>query len=211
MGQTPVRRSLHDLAEDVIPVRGAGSVRRAGNPPDKRVTSAHGANSMKIILLRNPKHVAPARGQPPRTQENPYPIYSRLLRVTASAHGEPFLRVFPAHPAAGVTSYPETPSQGATPNTGHWPPRMQKITPIYSRVLRPPRTRSPLFTHLPGSPCGGYNLVPGAPSQRATPDAGRWNFPTHAGRPCSPRCSRNARPELPHTRGKAASVCAGRR
>ena len=67
---------------------------------------------MKIILLRNPKHVAPAHGQPPRTQENPYPISSRLLRVTASAHGEPFLRVFPAHPAAGVTSYPENPSQG---------------------------------------------------------------------------------------------------
>lgn len=132
-------------------------------PPDKRVTSARGANSMKIILLRNPKHVAPARGQPPRTQESPYPISPRLLRVTASAHGEPFLRVFPAHPAAGVTSYPENPSQGATPNTGHWPPRMQKITPMYSRFLRPPHTQKTLFTHLPGSPCGGYNLVHGVP------------------------------------------------
>ena len=111
---------------------------------------------------------------------------------TAPAHGEPFLRVFPAHPAAGVTSYTENPSQGATPNTGHWqPPRMQKITPIYSRFLRPPRTRSPLFTHLPGSPCGGCNLVPGDPLS-----GGHTK--------CRPL-------EHPHTRGKAASVCAGRR
>ena len=102
VGQTPVRRSLHDLAEDIIPVRGAGSVRRAGNPPRQACYLSAWSK-----LHENPKHVAPARGQPPRTQENPYPIYSRLLRVTASAHGNPFLRIFPAHPAVGTTSYTE--------------------------------------------------------------------------------------------------------
>ena len=117
----------------------------------------------------------------------------------------------PGSPCGGCNLVPGEPLSGG--HTKHRPlaPRMQKITPMYSRFLRPPHTRKPRFTQLPGSPCSGCNLVPGAPSQRATPDAGRWNFPTHAGRPCSPRCSRNARPELPHTRGKAASVCAGRR
>ena len=149
MGQTPVRRSLHALAEDIIPVRGAG------NPPDKRVTSAHGATFMKIILLRNPKHVAPAHGQPPRTQENPYPISSRLLRVTASAHGEPFLRVFPAHPAAGVTSYPENPSQGATPNTGHWPPACRKLLRCIRGSSGPPTHGKPFLRIFPAHPAVG--------------------------------------------------------
>ena len=111
---------------------------------------------------------------------------------TASAHGKPFLRIFPAHPAVGVTSYPENPSQGATPNTGHWqPPRMQKITPIYSRFLRPPpHTENPFYT------------------------SSRLTLQRVQSRPRSPlsECHTKCRPlELPHTRGKAASVCAGRR
>ena len=80
---TPSRKTLSLCVEQ------APSAEQA-IPPDKRVTSARGANSMKIILLRNPKHVAPARGQPPRTQENPYPIYSRLLRVQPQHTENPF-------------------------------------------------------------------------------------------------------------------------
>lgn len=64
---------------------------------------------------------------------------------TASAHGEPFLRVFPAHPAAGVTSYPENPSQGATPNTGHWPPHAENYSDVFEVPPAPPHTENPFY------------------------------------------------------------------
>lgn len=92
---------------------------------------------MKIILLRNLKHVAPAHG-------------------TTSPHtGKPLSDISEAPPGYSL------------------------------------RTQRTLFARLPGSPCGGCNLVPGDPLSEG-----------HT------RC----RPlELPHTRGEAASVCAGRR
>ncbi len=107
-------------------------------------------------------------------------------------------------------------------------------------------TRKTLFTHLPGSPCGGCNLVPGESlsgghtkhrSLATSPHAENYSdifevpsAPPHTenpfytssrltlqrvqSRPRSPlsECHTKCRPlELPHTRGKAASVCAGRR
>ena len=193
MGQTPVRRSLHDLAEDIIPVRGADSVRGAGNPPDKRVTSARGANSMKIILLRNPKHVAPARGQPSRTQESPYPISLSLLRVQPPHTENPFC-LSSRLTLRRVQSRTRSPLSG-----GHTKHRSLATSPHaenYSDIFEaPPGTApahgEPFLRVFPAHPAAGTTSYTESPSQRATPDAGRW--------------------QLPHTRGKAASVCAGRR
>lgn len=100
---------------------------------------------------------------------------------TASAHGEPFLRVFPAHPAAGVTSYPENPSQGATPNTGHWPPpACRKLLRCIRGSSGPPHTENPFYA-----------------SSRLTL---RWVQPR----------TRSPLLRGPHQM-QAASVCAGRR
>ena len=184
MGQTPVRRSLHALAEDIIPVRGAGSVRRAGNPPRQACYLSAWSKLHENHPTQKPEaRCSSAWTTSPHTGKPLSDIFESPPG-TAPAHGEPFLRVFPAHPAAGVTSYPENPSQGTTPNIGHWqPPRMQKITPIYSRFLRPPpHTENPFYASSRLT-CGGYNLIHGVPFSEG-----------HT------RC----RPlELPHTRGEA--------
>ena len=84
---------------------------------------------------------------------------------TAPAHGEPFLLVFPAHPAAGAISYPEPPLRGPhqTQVTGNLPACRKLLRYIRGSSGYSLSTRRTLFACLPGSPCGGYNLVHGVP------------------------------------------------
>ena len=97
VGQTPVRRSLHALAEDIIPVRGAGSVRGAGNPPRQACYLSAWSKLHENHPTQKPEarcssawNNLPAHGkalirylrgssglQPPHT-ENPFCVSSRL-------------------------------------------------------------------------------------------------------------------------------------